>query len=154
MEALSDGTKVIERVADRATAKGTWTTYSRCAIRSKLERMGVQGNFTIEASNDVRGTVLTVTGELDLASSPALEEELERAHEAGAQLVVVDLRELEFMDSTGLNALVKAHQQAQEAGRRFGLVQGSPQVQRLLSLTGLDDRVMIVDAPEDLLSLG
>jgi anti-anti-sigma factor len=116
--------------------------------------MGVHGNFSVEASKELRGTVLTVTGELDLASSPALEQELQRAREGGAELVVVDLRELEFMDSTGLNVLVKAHHEAQESGRRFGLVRGTAQVQRLLSLTGLEDRLIIVDAPEELLSVG
>ena len=69
-------------------------------------------------------------------------------------LVIVDLRELEFMDSTGLSVLVKAHQRAEEQGRRFGLVNGSQQVQRLLTLTGVADRLTVVDAPEDLLGGG
>jgi anti-anti-sigma factor len=115
--------------------------------------MSTSGNFTVDATSDARATVLTVAGELDLASSPALEEELKRAYDAPTELVIVDLRGLEFMDSTGLNLLVKAHQQAEESGRRFALVRGSAQVQRLLSLTGLDERLNIVDAPEELLSI-
>ena len=95
--------------------------------------------------------VITVSGELDLASSPALEEELERVAQSDAQLVVVDLRHLEFMDSTGLSVLVRAHQRAEENGRRLGLVNGSQQVQRLLTLTGVADRLTLTDAPEELL---
>jgi anti-sigma B factor antagonist len=96
-------------------------------------------------------TVISVSGELDLASSPALEEELERVARSDAQLVVVDLRSLEFMDSTGLSVLVRAHQRAEENGRRLGLVNGSQQVQRLLTLTGVADRLTLTDVPEELL---
>jgi anti-sigma B factor antagonist len=96
-------------------------------------------------------TVISVGGELDLASSPALEEELERVAQSDAQLVVVDLRNLEFMDSTGLSVLVRAHQRAEENNRRLGLVNGSQQVQRLLTLTGVADRLMLTDVPDELL---
>jgi len=98
--------------------------------------------------------VISVSGELDLASSPALEEELDRVAASGTGLVIVDLRELEFMDSTGLSVLVKAHQRAEEQGKRFGLVNGSQQVQRLLTLTGVADRLTLVNAPEELFGGG
>jgi anti-anti-sigma factor len=113
----------------------------------------VESHFRVEVRTDVRGTVLVVAGELDLASAAALEDELEKAIGDGtrAGTVVVDLRQLEFIDSTGLSALVKAHQRAQESGRRFGLVKGGSQVQRLLALTGLSDRLTVADTPEQLL---
>ena len=91
--------------------------------------------------------MIRVSGELDLASSPALEEELERVAKSDATVIVVDLAELEFMDSTGLSVLVRAHQRAEENGRRLGLVNGSQQVQRLLTLTGVADRLSLADAP-------
>ena len=91
--------------------------------------------------------MISVSGELDLASSPALEEELQRVAKSGATTIVVDLAELEFMDSTGLSVLVRAHQRAEENGRRLGLVNGSQQVQRLLTLTGVADRLTLADAP-------
>ncbi len=94
--------------------------------------------------------MLRLIGELDLAAAPTLEKELSKV--AVAERLVVDLRELEFIDSTGLSVLVKANRRAQEAGRHFGLVRGGAQVQRLLSLTGLTDRLTIADAPEQLLS--
>jgi anti-anti-sigma factor len=71
--------------------------------------------------------------------------------QSDAQLVVVDLRHLEFMDSTGLSVLVRAHQRAEENGRRLGLVNGSQQVQRLLTLTGVADRLTLTDVPGELL---
>lgn len=93
--------------------------------------------------------MISVSGELDLASSPALEEELDRVAQSDAKVVIVDLRNLEFMDSTGLSVLVRAHQRAEEDGRRLGLVNGSQQVQRLLSLTGVADRLTLADAPDE-----
>jgi anti-sigma B factor antagonist len=111
----------------------------------------VQSHFRVEVRNADATTVISVSGELDLASSPALEEELERVAQSDAQVVVVDLRNLEFMDSTGLSVLVRAHQRAEEDGRRLGLVNGSQQVQRLLTLTGVADRLTLTDVPEELL---
>ena len=111
----------------------------------------MQSHFRVEVRNADATTVISVSGELDLASSPALEEELERVAQSGAQLVVVDLRNLEFMDSTGLSVLVRAHQRAEEDGRRLGLINGSQQVQRLLTLTGVADRLTLTDLPEELL---
>jgi anti-anti-sigma factor len=96
--------------------------------------------------------VLSVSGELDLASSPALEEELTRVGGGSSEMLILDLRELEFMDSTGLSVVVKAHQRAQEDGRRFGLVKGRPQVQRLLSLTGVAERMTLADSVQELLA--
>jgi len=93
--------------------------------------------------------VLELFGELDVASSPVLEEELARASEA--QLVVIDLRALEFIDSTGLGVLVRAHQQAQEQGRGFALVRGLGQVERLLVLTGLADQLPVAETAKELL---
>lgn len=95
-----------------------------------------------------------VSGELDLASSASLEQELDRVAGSGVTHVIIDLRELEFMDSTGLSMLVKAHQRADEAGQEFGLVRGPQQVQRLLSLTGVDERMTFADTPEELLGGG
>ena len=112
----------------------------------------MQSNFNVEVSNGQDAVVIGVSGELDLASSPALEHELERGTASRAALVIVDLRALEFMDSTGLSVLVRAHQRAIENGQRFGVVKGPQQVQRLLSLTGVADRLTLADSPEELLS--
>jgi anti-sigma B factor antagonist len=112
----------------------------------------MQSNFSVETHDGDQAVVIEVRGELDLASSPGLEQELERGAAAKAEVVIVDLRELEFMDSTGLSVLVRAHQRANENGQRFGVVRGPQQVQRLLSLTGVADRLTLADSPEELLS--
>lgn len=95
--------------------------------------------------------VLHLSGELDVATAPALDAELERLGAPQAQVIVLDLRELTFMDSTGLRAVLGAHDRISEAGSRFGVVRGPKQVERLLSLTRMSERLEIVDRPEELL---
>lgn len=111
----------------------------------------MQSHFRVEVRNEGQVVLIAVTGELDLASSPALQEELDRVAASDAHLLIIDLRELDFMDSTGLSVLVRAHQRAEEQGRQLAMVKGPQQVQRLLSLTGVADRLTVVDSPEELL---
>lgn len=110
----------------------------------------LESNFEVDVTAAAQGTVVTVAGELDVASSQALEHELAKLRDAAT--VVVDLRGLTFIDSTGLGVLVRAHQLAKEQHQRFALVRGDGQVQRLLSLTGLDDELVMGDSPEQLLA--
>jgi anti-sigma B factor antagonist len=101
-----------------------------------------------------RATIVVVTGELDLASSPRLQEELERVWASDPEQLVIDLRQLEFMDSTGLSIVVGAHRRLAEQGRSLSIVRGSAQVQRLLDLTGVADRLQIVDSLEEAVTQG
>jgi anti-sigma B factor antagonist len=110
----------------------------------------VQSHFRVEVHSENQATVIAVSGELDLASSPALQEELDRVAASDSELLIIDLRELDFMDSTGLSVLVRAHQRAEEQGRRLAMVKGPQQVQRLLNLTGVADRLTLVDTPQEL----
>jgi anti-anti-sigma factor len=90
---------------------------------------------------------VSLSGELDISSAPALEEALGRIESGEPSLLLVDLRELEFMDSTGLRTLVSANQRARAQGRRLAIVRGPEQVDRIFSVTRLDERLEIVDDP-------
>ena len=111
----------------------------------------VQNQFQVEVHRNGAAAVVAVSGELDLASGPELEAQLDQLTGPDVQLVVIDLRGLDFMDSTGLSILVRAHQRLAGEGCEMGLVKGSQQVQRLLDLTGVAERLRLVDAPEELL---
>lgn len=113
----------------------------------------MQSDFLVDTQATGRAVTLALSGELDLVSSPILEEAFERVYETDAELVIVDLRGLEFMDSTGLHRLVAAQQRAVHSGRRFGLIRGGEQVQRLFDLTGIAELLRIVDSPEELLEV-
>jgi anti-sigma B factor antagonist len=110
----------------------------------------VQSDFRVEVHPTGRNVVLQLFGELDVASSPRLEAEIERAHDS--ELTVVDLRALEFIDSTGLGVLVRAHHRARELGHGFALVKGLGQVDRLLAITGIADQLLVAESAEELLS--
>lgn len=111
----------------------------------------VQNQFSVKVRRDGAAAVVVVSGELDLASGPELEGQLDQLAGPDTKLVVVDLRQLDFMDSTGLSIIVRAHQRLAGQGCEMGLVRGSQQVQRLLDLTGVAERLRLVDSPEDLL---
>jgi anti-sigma B factor antagonist len=109
-----------------------------------------QNDFSVEVSLDEHAAVVAVTGELDLATSPELEAALERTS-SGPDVVILDLRGVSFMDSTGLSLLVKARRRAQDAHQQLAVVKGGAQVQRLLELTGVAERLTLVDTPEQIL---
>ena len=85
-----------------------------------------------------------VTGALDIATTPWLERTL-RESQSHAQLVVLDLRELVFMDCAGVHAIVDASKRARQAGRRLVLLRGPANVDRLFALTGHADEVEVGD---------
>ena len=109
----------------------------------------MKSNFLVELAGDGRSTVVTVCGELDLATSPPLDDELARLSTGGDGMVILDLRRLDFMDSTGLSTLVRAQERLEQAGRQLGIVRGTQQVQRLLELTGVAERLEFANAPDE-----
>jgi anti-sigma B factor antagonist len=88
---------------------------------------------------------VALKGELDLSTVNKVEEELESLEGSGADLIVLDLSSLSFLDSTGLRCLVTADQRAREAGRRLVLVRGPDAVQRVFTITRLEERLEMVD---------
>lgn len=112
----------------------------------------MQAEFQVDAKREGDTELVTIAGELDLASGPVLESALERIPTEDTRLVVLDLRRLDFMDSTGLAIIVHAHQRLAGAECELCLVRGAPQVQRLLDLTGVAERLRLVAAPEELIS--
>ncbi len=79
---------------------------------------------------------LVVQGELDIATSPLLDEALTRARATGAASIVVDLHAVSFIDSTGLHVLIK-HARKEGGRARVLLTKGSPHTQRVFELSGV-----------------
>jgi anti-sigma B factor antagonist len=113
--------------------------------------MAVEGNLLIDVSRAGERVVLRLDGELDLASVPQLEDAVESALLDGATEIVLDLRGLEFVDSTGLRAILAQDQRSTELGQTFALVRGPEQVQRLMHMTGVDEHLKIIASPEEAL---
>jgi anti-sigma B factor antagonist len=107
-------------------------------------------NLEFKTTRNGTLAVVAPTGELDLSGAAVLEGELERlAAEPELGTVVLDLRGLEFMDSSGLRLVVLADMRAREAGRRFALIRGDDTVHRVFEITRMAERLEFVDAPED-----
>jgi anti-sigma B factor antagonist len=105
----------------------------------------------LEFQTTRNGTVAIVapSGELDLSGATILEAELDRLvaePELGA--IVLDLRGLEFIDSSGLRLVVLADMKAREAGRRFALIRGRETVHRVFAITRMSERLDFVDDAE------
>jgi anti-anti-sigma factor len=89
---------------------------------------------------------VALAGELDLSSALVFDEELRRIeHDNSTETVVLDLRKLKFLDSTGLRLIWSAHSRAKRCGRQLRIVPGSAAVRRIFRLTGMHDRLDIVE---------
>ena len=107
--------------------------------RRSADRSDVRpGELSVRVERSHRVLVLSVRGKIDLVSVPQLEEELRKAEASDAKLVVLDLADVEFMDSSGLHALLRAWQRFEQNRDPLALSRVSPQVRRLLELTGTD----------------
>ena len=93
-------------------------------------------------------TRLVLAGELDIASTQQFEQQLTASEAQTPGALVVDLRRVEFVDSTGLRALISADERARSQGRRLIVVRGAGAVERLLTITQLDQRLELVDDPD------
>ena len=80
---------------------------------------------------------LAVSGELDLATRDTLIDELKHAEASEAKRILLDLKDLTFIDSTGIGILVEAHQRSATDGRRLRVLVVDGQVRDVLELTGL-----------------
>ena len=93
---------------------------------------------------------IVLRGELDIASDRRLAEILRDVAERGMHNVVIDLRAVTLMDSTGMRWLITAHGLSQAEGFRLWIVRAPGLVEHALNATGMSARLPIVDRPPDL----
>ena len=100
----------------------------------------------IETRDESDVGVIALSGEFDLAGVQDFERELAKLEAGGANVLLVDMSGLRFMDSSGLRALVMADQRAKKAGRRLAIVPGPTAVRRVFEITQLDDRLDLIES--------
>ncbi len=106
-------------------------------------------DFRLEEDHPQPGTVVvTVYGDLDLHSADQLGDLLVGVVDRGASLVVVDLSDVEFVDSQGLGALMRGTRRFGAGKDRFRLVVPAPEIRRVFEITALD-RVFPLDATRE-----
>src|SRR5690349_4693528 len=100
--------------------------------------------FTVERQQSDGTVRVILRGELDMETGPRAEEELRRAEADRPPLLVLDLRDVTFFDSTGLQLVLDADVRAREEGRRFLIAlaaDGEPR--RILELAEVIDRLSV-----------
>ncbi len=112
----------------------------------------MSGDFRVSALSVEGGGLLTVHGELDLAVADEFRQELMRALTLDGQRVVLDLTHCDFLDSTGLEVILRAAGGATDDGERIRLVCAGGQIRRLLEFTGTDRAVAMFETREEALA--
>jgi anti-sigma B factor antagonist len=102
--------------------------------------------FSVNVSSENSTEFVVVHGDVDLATVGVLRAQLTAALERGEK-VVLDLREVTFMDTQGLAAVIEAQQASAASGTRFVVVRAPATVHRLFDMIGLSERLTVVDDP-------
>jgi anti-sigma B factor antagonist len=110
-----------------------------------MEQILEPNDFSIREDADDNRHTLVLTGELDLASAPALEAATARLCADGASEIVLDLSGLAFVDSTGLRTILSSMSLCEEHLCNFWLIPGPRAVQRLFELAGVLERLPFRD---------
>jgi anti-sigma B factor antagonist len=103
--------------------------------RRRSVTMGSTPGFQARAEVGSGVAVIALSGELDMDSTPALEQVLEQFERDGTSKVVLDLHELTFMDSTGLHSFLQAWKRASLNGHQLVLTGATPFLRRLFEIT-------------------
>jgi anti-sigma B factor antagonist len=112
--------------------------------------MGVQEQLQIGLRREAGRVILALEGELDLATAGLLDQAMDGLEQE--PMVVLDLERLQFIDSTGLRAVLAARERCRRHGQEFAITPGPQQVQRLLGVTGVGRHLRIVAAGEEVIA--
>lgn len=102
------------------------------------ERFAEPGGLVVRAAREGSTLLLSLYGELDIASARVLERRIQMARSGSAERVVLDLSGLQFTDSAGLQGLLRVQRDLREAGQDLALLRGPRAVQQVFELTGAE----------------
>jgi anti-anti-sigma factor len=106
------------------------------------------GNFDVAAHRDGTMVVVAPKGEIDLATVDLVRGAVESTWQHGDELVI-DLREVGFMDTSGLRYTLELHDRSQHEGWQLRIVRGPVPVRRVFDVAGLEPRLPFVDDPSE-----
>ena len=108
------------------------------------------GEFHLETVGPIGDcAVLQVTGEVDVYTAPMLREQIRELAAKGAVHLIADLDRVDFLDSTGLGALVGGLKRLREAGGSLALVISNPRILRIFQITGLTKALAVQTSVAD-----
>lgn len=102
-------------------------------------------NFDLETDSEGTSALVTIRGDFDLQVAERASAELTRVEASAPELLVIDLSDLSFLDSSGMGVIAAAQARAADAGRRLLVVRPPPGVRRAFEVSGLDDVINMVD---------
>jgi anti-sigma B factor antagonist len=111
----------------------------------------IDEHLRIDLRSEPDRIVLELHGELDLLGAPLLQREVESPAVRATGIIVLDLQDLQFVDSAGLRVILLAHERAQLHGQELVLTRGSQQVRRLFAVAGVDEHLRTIAAPDEAL---
>ena len=100
----------------------------------------VPQSFKVELSSEGERALVAPHGELDMATIPQVEAKLVEARAEGHKTLVLDLRNVTFMDSSGLRLMLVANAEARDDGYSFAIIDGPEVVRQVLDVTGTSER--------------
>jgi anti-sigma B factor antagonist len=103
--------------------------------------------FSCEVGRNGSSAWVRPAGDLDIDTVHRVEAALAELREEGWANLVLDLRGLTFMDSTGLRLVIRWHTAARDEGFQFAIVPGPDVVQRVFRLTGMDAHLTVAEPP-------
>ena len=106
--------------------------------------------FDVHISEGPLGPVAALSGEVDLSVAEAVEERLRTTLSDEPGVLVLDLREVEFLDSSGLRVVLSLDRDQRDRGGRLVVVRGGRRVARVMELTGADRQLEMVDDPAEI----
>lgn len=99
--------------------------------------------FSVDIVSDDERVRVSPAGELDIATADRLRQPIAELLEEGFRRVIVDLRNVTFLDSTGVHTLIQCHERARDLGARMSIILGGPATRRVLDITGIIDHLEI-----------
>ncbi len=104
----------------------------------------------VEITDGPLGPVIALSGEIDLAAVDGVETAMATTVSSQPEILVLDLRNVDFLDSSGLRVVLRLDREQREAGKRLAVVRGGRRVARVLELTGAERQLEMVDDPAEI----
>ncbi len=113
--------------------------------------MGVVDQLQVEFQKEADRVIVRLAGELDMANAPLLQAAIEGGEADVAPMLVLDVEQLLFIDSTGLRVILWARERCQDRGQKMALTRGPQQMQRLLAVSGTVEHLHIIASADEML---
>jgi anti-sigma B factor antagonist len=136
---LRVGNRALSRREPREGKPSVSKARSSSFCQTEEEPTTVEATFDMPEDSGNSVSIVSATGEIDLATAPSLRQRLEATIDQGSDVVVVDLLGVTFMDSTALGVLVGALKRCRQAGGAMRIVLSDARVLKVFEITGLTD---------------